>query len=155
MSLVRRNSPRTVPGWNLSGATGVPGLFREFDEIFNQLASPASGQAQWSQGYPIALFETGEELVLNMAVPGVQVEDLDISIEGRELSIRGNLPQPDGEDRRYWLQSIPFGEFRRSITLPVQVDLDNIHASVQNGLLTLRMPKQAEARARRITVSNH
>lgn len=155
MALIRRQQPERGSGtsWNLANQ-GVPNLFQEFDQLFNQLATPGFAQSQWVQGYPIDLYETGEELVLNMAVPGIEVDDLDISIEGRELSIKGNLPHHGGEDRRYWLQGIPFGEFRRSINLPLQVDLDSVNATVQNGLLTLRMPKAAEARARRIAISN-
>lgn len=153
MTLVRRQQPRST-GWNLAGTSNVPSLFQEFDQLFNQLAAPAFSQTQWAQGYPIDLYETGEELVLQMAVPGVHSEDLDISIEGRELTIQGNLPQTEDEGRRYWLQSIPSGEFRRTLTLPVQVEVDGVNASVDNGLLTLRLPKQVEARARKISIAN-
>ncbi|HEX7004349.1 MAG TPA: Hsp20/alpha crystallin family protein [Trueperaceae bacterium] len=153
MALVRRQQPRSN-SWNLASGSNVPSLFQEFDQLFNQLAAPSLGTTQWTQGYPIDLFETGEELVLQMAVPGVQSEDLDISIEGRELSIQGNLPQAEDEARRYWLQTIPVGEFRRTLTLPVQVEVDNVSATVENGLLTLRMPKQVQARARKISISN-
>lgn len=152
MSLVRRQQPRS--GWNLAGVSSVPSLFQEFDQLFNQLATPAFNHTQWTQGYPIDLYETGDELVLQMAVPGVASEDLDVSIEGRELSIQGNLPQADDEGRRYWLQTIPTGEFRRTLTLPVQVEVDGVNATVEDGLLTLRMPKQVEARARKINISN-
>lgn len=151
MALVRRQQPRN--GWNLD-VSHVPSLFQEFDQLFNQLATPTFNQSQLTQGYPIDLYENGEALVLQMAVPGVNADDLDISIEGRELTIQGSLPQPQDEGRRYWLQSIPSGEFRRTLTLPVQVEVDGVDASVENGLLTLTMPKQVEARARKISVSN-
>ena len=151
MALVRRQQPRN--GWNL-GTTNVPSLFQEFDQLFNQIATPVLSQTQWAQGYPIDLYETGEDIVLQMAVPGVLSEDLDISIEGRELTIQGNLPQMEDEGRRYWLQTIPTGEFRRTLTLPVQVEVDGVDASVENGLLTLRMPKQVQARARKINISS-
>lgn len=153
MALVRRQAPRNNL-WNLAGSSNAPSIFQEFDQLFNQLAAPEFNSTQWTQGYPIDLFETGEELVLQMAVPGVVSEDLDISIEGRELTIQGNLPQPDEEARRYWLQSIPVGEFRRTLTLPVQVEVDSVSATVENGLLTLRMPKQVQARARKISIAN-
>ena len=152
MALVRRQQPRNL--WNLAGTSSAPSLFQEFDQLFNQLATPSFNNTQWAQSYPIDLYETGEELVLEMAVPGVVTDDLDISIEGRELSIRGNVPQTEGENRRYWVQSIPAGEFHRTITLPVQVEVDDVNATVENGLLTLRMPKQVQARARKINISN-
>jgi HSP20 family protein len=149
MTLVRRQQPRT--GWNVAG---VPSLFQEFDQLFNQLATPSFNNVQVTQGYPMDLFETGDDLVLEMAVPGVEGDDLDISLEGRELTIKGSLPQAEDEGRRYWLQSIPTGEFRRTLTLPVQVDVEGVSASVDNGILTLRLPKLIEARARKISITN-
>jgi HSP20 family protein len=107
-----------------------------------------------TMSYPVDLYETEESIVLEMAVPGVRVEDLDISIEGRQLSTQGTLPEREGEGRRYWLQNIPHGQFSRTITLPVTVEVDNIEARVHDGLLVLTMPKVAEARARRIAISN-
>ena len=152
MTLVRRQQPRS--GWNLAGTSSVPSLFQEFDQLFNQLATPTFNHSQWAQGYPIDLYETGDELVLQMAVPGVQSDDLEISIEGRELTIQGRLPQTEDEGRRYWLHSIPAGEFRRTLTLPVQVEIEGVNATVEDGLLNLRMPKKVEARARKISISN-
>jgi HSP20 family protein len=154
MTLVRRQPvSSSVPSWNLNG-TRYPSVFDEFERLFNQLATPSFSSSQWTQGYPIDLYETGEELVLQMAVPGIQVEELDVSIEGRELTIKGSLPEHEGEERRYWLQNIPHGEFRRSINLPAEVDIENVNATVENGMLTLRMPKVAHARVRRIAISN-
>lgn len=158
MALVRRqqqqNSTGPVSSWGLAGVPGESSLLGEFDRLFNELASPSYSHSQWANGYPIDLYETGEALILNMAVPGIDVDDLDISVEGRELTIKGSLPQPTSEDRRYWLQTIPYGEFRRSINLPTQVDLDTVSANVQNGMLTLTLPKAEQARARRITIQN-
>jgi HSP20 family protein len=68
-------------------------------------------------------------------------------------SLAVTLPEREGEDRRYWLQNIPHGQFSRTITLPVTVEVDNIEARVHDGLLVLTMPKVAEARARRIAIS--
>lgn len=156
MTLVRRRpNTSSVPSWNLDGTNRAPSVFDEFDRLFNQLATPTYSPSQWTQGYPIDLYETGEELVLDMAVPGIEIEDLDISIEGRDLTVKGSLPQYEGEDRRYWLQTIPRGEFRRSIKLPTEVDVESVSASVHNGLLRLSMPKMAQARARRIAISNN
>lgn len=157
MPIVRRqeNRPRTMGSWDLANVRPITSLFEDFDQLFSELATPLYGRAQWAQGYPVDLYETGEEVVLEMAVPGIRVEDLDISIEGRQLTIRGALPQTGSEDRRYWLQSIPRGEFQRSVNLPTSVEADQVHATVQNGLLVLRMPKVAEVKARKITISSN
>lgn len=156
MALVPRQEARSLPAgsWNLTSPRPVTSLFEDVDRLFNELATPFYGRSEWAQGYPVDLYETGEEVVLEMAVPGIDVDDLDISIEGRQLSIHGVLPDTGDEGRRYWLQSIPRGEFRRGVTLPTGVESDGIHASVQNGLLVLKMPKVATAKARKIAIQN-
>ncbi len=154
MAIVRAQSARPVPtrGWDLSSPAG---LFEEFNHLFEQLGAPALGSGQWSNSYPADLFETGDNVVLEMAVPGVQVQDLDVSIEGRQLTISGTLPNvSDNEERRYWLQTIPRGQFSRTVSLPAGVDLDNVEARVHEGLLTLTMPKAASAKARKIEITN-
>lgn len=107
--------------------------------------------------YPIDLYETSDNVVLEMAVPGVSYDRLDISLEGRQLTIHGVLP--DGEEdanqdegRNYWVRGIPRGEFQRTVTVPAGVDADRIQASVDQGLLTLTMPKASEAKARKIDI---
>lgn len=129
-------------------------LFDDFDRVFDELATPLFSQFQ-TVNYPVDLFETDEHVVLEMAVPGLQAEDLDISVEGRQLTIRGRLPESqDSEDRRYWLQSIPRGDMNRNVRLPTNVDVEGIEARVRNGMLVLRMPKVAEAKVRKITVDS-
>lgn len=156
MALVRRqNTLRSTPsyGWNLGNSEGFGSLFGDFDRLFSELATPFYSQAQWAQGYPVDLYETAEAIVMEMAVPGISVDDLDISLEGRQLSVRGSLPEADSEGRRYWLQTIPHGQFNRTVTLPTNVEVDNIDARVENGLLRLTMPKVAEAKARKIAIN--
>ena len=156
MVLVRRGSNRSSPtrGWDLTRSRDFGSIFDEFDQFFNELTTPVYGRGQWVHGYPVDLYETGDEVVLEMAVPGISIEDLDISIEGRQLSMRGSLPEAGDQERRYWLQGIPRGEFQRTVTLPTSVEADDVQASVQNGLLVLRMPKVAAAKARRITITD-
>lgn len=156
MALLRRQDPRTRSGRSLDPAqsSGVGNFFDEVDTLLNQLATPAFSGSQWAQGYPVDLYETADEFVVEMAVPGIAVEGLDISIEGRQLSIQGTLPASEDENRRYWLQSIPRGQFRRTVTLPAGIEADQIHATVDDGLLVLRAPKAAEVRARKIAVHN-
>ena len=155
MAIVRAQNARPVPtrGWAL---TSPGGLFKEFDNLFEQLATPMLGTTtSWAQGYPVDLYETGDQVVLEMAVPGVRTQDLDVSVEGRQLTVSGTLPNVgDSEERRYWLQTIPRGQFSRTVSLPAGVDLDKVEARVHEGLLTLTMPKAASAKARRIEITN-
>ena len=125
--------------------------FEGFDRMLGEFTAPIPGRSEW-MGYPIDLYETDTELVLEMAVPGVKTEDLDISIEGRQLSVRGRLPEPEEDSRRYWLQSIPRGDVSRTVKLPAAVEVDRIQAHVVDGMLTLTMPKLAEAKVHKIAI---
>ena len=120
--------------------------------LFGELAGPLANAGGRASGYPVDMNETPDEVVLWMAVPGVAVDDLDVRIEGRQLAIQGRFREEDSEGRRYWLQTIPHGEFRRTVTLPSQVDTDDVHAKVERGMLTLSLPKASDASARKIDV---
>lgn len=126
--------------------------FAEFDRLFSEMAAPLAGRTQ--DTFAANLYETDSDFVFEMAVPGIRVDDLDISIEGRQLTVQGNYLQADSEGRRYWLQSMPTGNFSRTLTLPSHVNVDGVNAKVANGVLILTMPKVEEAKARRIAISS-
>lgn len=151
LDIIRRTNGQPVPyrSWNLANLGGFSDLFSEFDQLWSEVASSFG---RWAESYPVDLYETGEEVVLEMAVPGISKDDLDISLEGRQLTIRGNYNPAASEERRYWLQGIPRGAFSRTLTLPAGVEVDKVQATVHNGLLRISMPKTPEAKARRIAV---
>lgn len=122
-------------------------MFRNMDRMFEEV-----NRATESLSYPADLFETDDKLTLELAVPGLRAEDIDISVEDRQLTVSGRTELSEGEERRYWLQGIPRGEFSRSLRLPRSVDVENISANVQDGILRLTMPKAAEAQVRKIEV---
>lgn len=126
-------------------------LFDGFGRFFDELSPMRVDNG----GFGMDLFETEDALVLELAVPGLTAEAIDVSVEGRQLTVRADLPNgTDHADRRYWLRSIPRGTFTRNVRLPATVDTDAIQAQVQHGLLSLRMPKVAEAKTRKIEIAN-
>lgn len=155
MALVRRPATRATQGGNLTRYSGFPTVFDEMDQMLQRLMPSMGDFGGLTSDYPIDLYETSEALVLEMAIPGVKSDQLDISLEGRQLTIQGNFTLPEGEERRYWVQNIARGQFSRTITLPTAVEPDTIKAQVHDGLLTLTLPKVAEARARKITIEAH
>jgi len=123
---------------------------RLFTEAFSDLVRPARTATYVA---PVDLYETDDALVLEMWAPGLGAEDLEISLEGNKLTIRGEVkPVADEKVRRYYLQEIPHGSFVRSFTLPVEVDADKVKAEFKNGVLRLLLPKVEAARAKRIPV---
>ncbi len=93
--------------------------------------------------------DDGEAFVLTAYVPGLKAEDLDIQIIEDALSIEGKFSNHEGE---YLLSELPAGAFRRTLRLPSTLDAAKAEASIENGLLTLRVPRSEEARPRSIPV---
>jgi HSP20 family protein len=152
MMLVRRDPSTPIRNLGLANLGDFSSVFSDFDRLWNEVGNTFFNRADAFVNYPVDLYETDQNLVLEMAVPGISASDLDISIENRQLTILGRYPLVEEEGRRYWVQTIPHGEFRRTLTLPVAVVTDDIQARVDSGVLTLTMPKVAEARAKKIAV---
>ncbi|HLR46996.1 MAG TPA: Hsp20/alpha crystallin family protein [Deinococcales bacterium] len=122
-------------------------FFGGFGRLFDDMGTLSSAPAGMD------FYETEDSLVLELAVPGVKSGDIDVNIEGRQLTIRAELPEVAEEGRRYWVRSLPRGAFSRNVRLPAGIDGEGIEARVEAGLLVLRIPKAAEARSRRIEIS--
>jgi HSP20 family protein len=100
---------------------------------------------------PVDVYSTPQEIVIQAAAPGIQPEDVEITIEGDTLTIRGELPGRL-ENVNYLFQELPTGKFVRILSLNIPVDPEKAEARFENGLLTLIIPKTEEARPRQITV---
>jgi HSP20 family protein len=101
----------------------------------------------------IDVSENDREIVITAEVPGVEPEDLDISLSDHVLSITGEKHQEaEQEEGDYYHCERSFGAFRRSIELPQTADLDTMEAEDRNGVVTIRIRKKAEAAPRRIEV---
>ncbi len=133
---------------------GPLSLFDEMDRLMNEAFSDLVRPARVATFVaPVDLYETDDALELEMMVPGLNPEDLEISLEGNKLTVRGAVkPVADEKVRRYYLQEIPHGSFVRSFTLPVEIDADKVRAEFKNGILHLHLPKVETARAKRIPV---
>ncbi len=126
---------------------------RLFDDSFVSPAgwmTIATGQA----GPAIDMWETPEEIVVNAALPGLAPEDVEITLTGQTLSLRGEFKADDQVSRdQYVLQERRYGTFHRQLTLPVRIDGDNAEATFEHGLLRLRIPKAAEVKPRQIEIT--
>ena len=100
---------------------------------------------------PLDIYTTDEDVVILMALPGVKPDEVDITVEGDTVTIRGELKQPI-ENVDYVVQERATGPFRRVVTLNVPVQADKAEASFRDGVLTLTLPKAEEIRPRTIKV---
>ena len=101
----------------------------------------------------VDIFEDASGITLLADMPGVSKERLEVKLDGDTLSVEGQV-ELDGlsEMRALWAEvNVP--RFRRTFTLSRELDTSRIEANLKDGVLTLRMPKQAHAQPRRIEVS--
>lgn len=99
----------------------------------------------------IDIWESDEELVLSADLPGVSPEDLDIQFENRELRIYGKVG-PRHEDHNFLWGEYGIGDFYRTFTIGETIDSKRISAELQDGVLTLHLPKTEAVKPRRIAV---
>ena len=100
---------------------------------------------------PLDVYSTDNELVIIASVPGVSPEDVDITIEGDTLTIKGELKPPvEGVD--YVMQERRYGPFQRTLTLNIPVEVDKAKAEFKDGILTLTLPKAEVAKPKTIKV---
>ena len=100
--------------------------------------------------------EREDEILLTAELPGMAEDDVDVELENNVLTISGKKREEkeEGEEGgKFHLVERTFGSFRRSFTLPRTVDAESIEARYEDGLLTVHMPKAAEAKSRKIKVA--
>lgn len=102
---------------------------------------------------PLDLYETENGYVVQMAAPGLTAENFDVTLEQNVLTIRGEIAAQGGENVRYHLRELRSGSFGRSLQFPTPVNADAVEAHLQNGLLTIEVPKAEAARSRKIAIT--
>lgn len=101
----------------------------------------------------IDIYQTEKELVIQSAIAGIKLKDLDISIEKDKLTIKGKREKPiENEKINYFYQECYWGPFSREIILPVEIDPSRAEASFKEGILTIRMPKIEREKKKKIEV---
>lgn len=120
-------------------------------------AAPSSDDWDEEETVPgqlaVDVYETREKLVVKGRVAGVNKQELDVSISDNTLSIRGTLSAGNEDDvENYFVQECYWGEFSRSITLPVPVKEDEIEAVLKDGVLTISFSKVKQDTVKKIQV---
>jgi HSP20 family protein len=110
-----------------------------------------SSSGNWA---PLAdIHETENELVFTFEVPGFEKDQLNITIHEGRLVLSGERAAEEPKDRKYHHVERWRGSFYRTFLLPTSVDAESIRAQLKNGVLTVTLPKRAEARPRQIEVA--
>lgn len=122
---------------------------RLFDEVF------ARPTFHLTPGGPEAdFYETEDEFILELDLPGFDREEVDVTVEQGVLAISGERTV-ESEDRRgtYHLRERSWGKFSRSFSVPTTIDAKKVSADFHRGVLRVRMPKAVEAKARKIEIA--
>ena len=117
---------------------------QELDEVLADLTvakkSPSKPPVEEGQ-LTVDVFQSGNEIIVQATVGGVNNDDLDISIANDMVTIKGRRQRIEKvKQSDYFHQELYWGSFSRSIILPKDIDVDKAKASIKNGLLTLRLP---------------
>ena len=138
--------------WGQESSRGFGALRRELDGLFDRFGAFAPVLAANNPFPALNLYETEDAYVLTAEVPGVAPEELEISLEGATVTLRGERKVAGDENASVHRSERPAGAFRRAIDLPVPIDGEKVEAVHRNGVLTLRLPKAPEHRPRQISV---
>ena len=150
MALIRRSedhqSGMTRPTW--SPFERLYELLR-WDPFQNLGGLASESSSTFTPSFDVK--ETEEAFVLKADMPGVKQEDLHVSLTGDQLTISGERKEERHEDgETHHIYECSYGSFARTLGLPEGVDADHIDARLKNGVLSVRLPKKAKARPRRI-----
>jgi HSP20 family protein len=132
-------------------------LWDAMDRFVTDTTGSQRGWSSWAgsgmQSLPLEVYETPDQFVVRAFTPGVTPENLNVEYDAGTLTIRCKTEVPElQEGWRAYVAEFPYGEFVRQVRLPRRVDTDGIQSSFEHGVLTLSMPKVAEARPHRIEV---
>ena len=101
----------------------------------------------------VDVYYTDSELCIQAPIAGVTSEDLDISVENEMLIIKGERKIPDAnKEKNYSYQECYWGPFSRQIILPEDADLSKIKASLEKGILTVKIPKISRTKKKKVTI---
>ncbi|MDE1154538.1 MAG: Hsp20/alpha crystallin family protein [Acidobacteriaceae bacterium] len=141
-----------------SGVSDVAVLQNRLNAIFSDFARPETGTGTETLATgnfvpAVDIYEDAQKLVLKLEVPGIKPSDLDIRVEGRTLTVKGQRSF-DNEEKEENFHRIErrFGSFVRSFTLPTTVDAETVNATSADGVLTLTLAKKPEAKPKQIEV---
>ncbi|MDX1403284.1 MAG: Hsp20/alpha crystallin family protein [Woeseiaceae bacterium] len=131
-------------------------LHREMDKLFDQMvvdsARPALTPWAWGRDFARPSIDETEDdkaFYISIELPGMDEKDVDITLSGRLLTIRGEKKEDEKDDGKdYYRRERRFGSFRRTLELPGEVDESKIEASFRKGVLRIKLPRTKEAQSR-------
>lgn len=136
----------------------VETLRRQMDRLFDDLTpanrQPADSQVHAAWAPAIEIKDSESDIVLRAEVPGVEAKDLDIQVTRDAVSISGeHRYQEQTEERNHFRSEFRYGKFRRVVSLPTQIQNNQVKADFKDGILTLNLPKVEDERRKVVKIN--
>jgi len=129
--------------------TQMSTLWDEMNDLFEQhfggrsLMRPLSGMTRWAPS--VDMYETDDEIVVKADVPGMSKEDLEVTVTEEAITISGETQaEEEVKGENYMRRERRYGKFTRRLPLPAAVHLDEAKAKFTDGILEVRVPKEAK-----------
>jgi HSP20 family protein len=131
-------------------------LREAMDRLFEESFLRPGWFGGWESGagvMPVDVYETDDQVIVKATVPGVKPEDIDVTITGDVVTIKGEFKSEEkAEKRNYLRQERRYGSFCRQLSVPAGINADKVKATFEHGILTLELPKVEAVKAKSIKV---
>ena len=122
-------------------------LNREMNRVFK--TAGVTGKSNWPE---TNTYENNDEYILVSKVPGIEKEDIEITLKDNSLTIKGKIKKKEIENLKKHLDERIYGNIERNFMLNNKINVDNIKAESSNGLLIIKLPKSAELKPKKIEI---
>lgn len=133
---------------------GITPLYEMMNRMLQEdVAADRWQRDQVARSVPLDVYETEQGYVARLAVPGLKPEAFHITIDRNVLTVQGRVAMPQPENARWLVSENLYGDFSRSVQFPGDIDVEQVDARLENGMLHVSLPKAANDRVRRITIN--
>lgn len=122
----------------------------EFDKIFSDVFNPHHQRRRKASYPPLNIVEDKNNIYVRAEVPGISIEDMEITITDKDLVLKGQRKLPEG---RYFRQERPSGVFQRIVSINTTVDVAKVTASTKDGILNIVLPKSEASVPRKVGIT--
>lgn len=124
----------------------------EMDRMFTGGTSRRTPRFSGAGFPPLNIWEDDTSLYVEAELPGISQEDLEILVVGNQLTVNGERREPVAEQGTWYRRERGYGRFTRTVELPGEIDVDQVSAAFNQGILLITLPKRPELQPRRIEV---
>jgi len=132
----------------------IPNFFATLEDLAREFEYPTNDYCLNHKQYnpEINIYKGKEGLILMAKLSGLDVKDLDISIENQVLTITGEYKKAYKEEAKFYKEEIKSGKFTRTVKLPFRVEIDKVKAEFDTGILKLNIPQAEEDKPKKINI---